>query len=285
MDLDCVMICQRYLAAVQIADGYTSAMLHEALEGQVAVVTGVSRRAGIGYAITRRLLADGLSVLIHSWSPHDATQTWGAEPGGMEEVIEGLGGLGPRLQHIEADLADPDSARRVITHAITGFGAIDILVANHAHSSEQSLESVTAEELDRAWAINARAVVLLAQAYAAQRDDSRSNGRIVLFTSGQHLGPMADEVAYAVSKGAVHQMTATLAGALAARGITVNAINPGPVDTGWPSAELRTQLRPRFPAGRWGQPDDIAGVVRWLVSDESAWVTGQVINAEGGFRR
>lgn len=92
MDLDCVMICQRYLAAVRIADGYTSAMLHGALEGQVAVVTGVSRRAGIGYAITRRLLADGLSVLIHSWSPHDATQTWGAEPGGMEEVIGGLGG-------------------------------------------------------------------------------------------------------------------------------------------------------------------------------------------------
>jgi 3-oxoacyl-[acyl-carrier protein] reductase len=80
-------------------------------------------------------------------------------------------------------------------------------------------------------------------------------------------------------------MTRTLADAAAARGITVNAINPGPVDTGWPSDELREQLRPAFPAGRWGQPTDIAPVVAWLASPDSAWVTGQVIDVEGGFRR
>jgi len=106
-----------------------------------------------------------------------------------------------------------------------------------------------------------------------------------LFTSGQHLGPMADELPYAISKGAVHQMTRSLADALASRAVTVNAINPGPVDTGWASAELRERLRPAFPAGRWGRPDDIAAVVRWLASEDSRWVTGQVINAEGGFRR
>jgi 3-oxoacyl-[acyl-carrier protein] reductase len=80
-------------------------------------------------------------------------------------------------------------------------------------------------------------------------------------------------------------MTLSLADALAERGITVNAINPGPVDTGWPSDELRERLRPAFPAGRWGRPDDIAAVVAWLASEDSAWVTGQVIDAEGGFRR
>jgi 3-oxoacyl-[acyl-carrier protein] reductase len=127
--------------------------------------------------------------------------------------------------------------------------------------------------------------VLLVQAYAARHDDSRPGGRVVLFTSGQHRGPMAGELPYAISKGAIHQMTPSLADSLAGRGITVNAINPGPVDTGWPSDELRERLTPAFPAGRWGRPEDIAPVVAWLASDDSAWVTGQVIDAEGGFRR
>jgi 3-oxoacyl-[acyl-carrier protein] reductase len=248
---------------------------------RVAVVTGVSRQAGIGYAIARRLLEDGLRVLIQSWSPHDAEMSWGAQAGGMDAVIDGLGGLGPPLAHVEADLADPLAPERVIDAAIAAFGRVDVLVANHARSSYGPLETVTAEELDLCWAVNARAVVLLVKAFAAA---SGGDGRVVLFTSGQHLNPMADELPYAVSKGAVHQMTRSLADALAARGTTVNAINPGPVDTGWPSDELRAQLRSAFPAGRWGRPDDIAPVVSWLASEQSGWVTGQVINAEGGFR-
>jgi 3-oxoacyl-[acyl-carrier protein] reductase len=252
---------------------------------RVAIVTGVSRRAGIGFAIARRLLADGLSVLIHSWSAHDAAQPWGTEAGGMEAILDELGGLGPRLAHIEADLADPGASARVVGAALDAFGAVDVLVANHAHSSRQSLEEVTAEELDRAWAVNARATVLLVQAFAANHDDARSDGRVVLFTSGQHLGPMAGELPYAISKGAVHQMVGSLADALADRAITVNAINPGPVETGWAPAALAEELRSRFPAGRWGQPGDIAAVVAWLASPDSAWVTGQTIDAEGGFRR
>jgi 3-oxoacyl-[acyl-carrier protein] reductase len=96
---------------------------------------------------------------------------------------------------------------------------------------------------------------------------------------------MPDELPYAISKGAVHQMTRSLADTLAGRSITVNGINPGPVDTGWPSDELRERLRPAFPSGRWGTPDDIAAIVSWIVSEDSAWTTGQVIDAEGGFRR
>ena len=128
-------------------------------------------------------------------------------------------------------------------------------------------------------------MILLVQAFAARRDPARGDGRVVLFTSGQHLAPMAGELPYAVTKGAVHQMTRTLADALADDGITVNAINPGPVDTGWPSDELRERAAARFPAGRWGRPDDIAAVVSWLASAESGRITGQVIDAEGGFRR
>jgi len=252
---------------------------------RVVLVTGVSRRAGIGFAIARRALADGASVMLHSFAPYDAERPWATDSGGVPAVIDELGGISERLRHVEADLGDPEAPRRVVEATVDAFGAIDALVVNHARDSDQTLATVTAEELDRAWAVNARAAVLLAQAFAAAHLENRQNGRIVLFTSGQHLGPMSDELPYAISKGAVHQMTRSLADSLAGRGITVNAINPGPVDTGWPSPELRAELERRFPAGRLGRPEDIAGVVSWLLSSDSAWVTGQVIDAEGGFRR
>ena len=252
---------------------------------RVAVITGVSRRQGIGFSIAQRLLADGMSVLLQSWAAHDADQPWAPGEGELARVLEQLGGVGSRLAHVEADLADADTPWRVIAEATRQFGTVDVLVANHARSAPGSLEQVTARELDLAWAVNARGTVLLVQAFAEHHDDARADGRVLLFTSGQHRSPMADELPYAISKGAVHQMTASLSDALAHRPITVNAINPGPVDTGWPTDVLRERLRPAFPRGRWGQPEDIANIVSWLVSAESAWITGQVIDAEGGFRR
>lgn len=260
------------------------------------MVTGVGRTEGIGFAIARRLLDDGWSVLVHSYAGdepgrvagEDDTSSWrtvDSRSGDAGVAVDALGGASDRLRQVEADLGDPDAPRRVIEAALDAFGGVDALVVNHAHSSEQSLATVTVEELDRAWAVNARAAVLLTQAFAALHDDARPDGRVVLLTSGQHLGPMPGELPYVLSKGAIHQVTRTLADELAERGITVNAVNPGPVDTGWPSAELRGQLAPRFPAGRWGRPDDIAPIIAWLLSADSARVTGQTIDAEGGFRR
>ena len=95
---------------------------------------------------------------------------------------------------------------------------------------------------------------------------------------------MTREVAYAVSKGALAVATATLADELADRGITVNCVNPGPVDTGWPTPGVRAAVGRRMPLG-WAQPDDPARLIAWLVSEEGRWVTGQVLNSEGGFRR
>jgi 3-oxoacyl-[acyl-carrier protein] reductase len=254
--------------------------------GRVAIVTGVSRRAGIGFAIARDLLESGMTVLIQSWTPHDNDMPWGRDAVGMTGVIDELRQHGQRLEHIEADFERPEAPTEVVERAVQLFGHVDVLVANHATSAgTQTLADVTAEDLDLSWMVNARASVLLTQAFAAQHDDRRPGGRVVLFTSGQHLAPMAQEVAYAISKGAIHQMTLTLADALVDRGITVNAVNPGPTDTGWASPDLFDQVRYALPAARWGSPDDVSRLVSWLVSDDSAWITGQVLNSEGGFRR
>ena len=254
------------------------------LRGRVAIVTGVSRRVGIGFAIAQRLLADGASVFVQSWTAHDEAQPWGADDDGIDALIRSLG-HSERVGHLEADFAEPDAPAKVIAAAHERFGAIDILVANHARSSQQSLETVTADELDLSWAVNARATVLLVQAFAVQHDDARPGGRVVLFTSGQHLAPMPNELPYSVSKGAIHQMTASLADHLADRRITVNAINPGPTDTGWADSERNEAVARSMPFGRWGAPTDAANLVGFLVSDDGAWVTGQVINSEGAFRR
>jgi 3-oxoacyl-[acyl-carrier protein] reductase len=104
-------------------------------------------------------------------------------------------------------------------------------------------------------------------------------------TSGQDLGPMTGEVAYAASKGALASITRTLADHLADQAITLNTVNPGPVDTGYATGQAHEVVRRRFPGGRWAGPDDPARLIAWLSTDEAAWVTGQVINSEGGFRR
>jgi 3-oxoacyl-[acyl-carrier protein] reductase len=260
------------------------------LAGRVAVVTGVSRRVGIGLAVARRLAALGAALFVTSWTAHDREQPWGADPGGMDAVLAELGRGGPsapaagRVEHLEADFQDPEAPERVMAVAVEAFGHVDILVCNHARSSLGGLGQLTAAELDATLAVNTRAVLLLVQAFAAQHD-GRAGGRVVLFTSGQQLGPMPGELAYAASKGALVGVTPSLADTLADRGITVNTINPGPTDTGYADQATRERVARMFPAGRWGAPDDAARLVAWLCGDDAAWVTGQVVNSEGGFRR
>jgi NAD(P)-dependent dehydrogenase (short-subunit alcohol dehydrogenase family) len=248
------------------------------LEGRVALVTGVSRRAGIGFAIVRRLLRDGSSVFAQGWTPHDAAQPWGAD----SDTSDALSELGGPVQYMEADFADADAPSAVVAAAREAFGHIDLLIVNHARSGHGRLAETTAEQLDAFLHENVRAAILLAKEFAAQHD-GRPGGRVILMTSGQHLGSMSREVAYAVSKGALHQATKTLADELIDRGITVNTVNPGPTDTGWDIASR--DPRPAMPLGRWGEPDDAARLIAWLCSNEASWITGQVIDSEGGFRR
>jgi 3-oxoacyl-[acyl-carrier protein] reductase len=232
-----------------------------------ALVTGVSRRAGIGYAIVRRLEAAGAQVFTQGWTPHDAAQAWGAD-----ETLKAS---------FEADFADAAAPARVVAAAREALGALDVLVVNHARSGSGRLDELTGEDVDAFLHENVRASLLLVKEFATQFEGE--SGRVVLLTSGAHLGPMAGEVAYAISKGALAIATRTLAEELADRGITVNCINPGPTETGWGLAEL--EPKPRMPFGRWGEPDDAARLVAWLCSEDGRWITGQVIDSEGGFRR
>ena len=249
------------------------------LAGRGALVTGVSRRAGIGFAVARRLQELGADLFVHGFVPHDAGQPWGSDPAGVPALAADVGAQA----HVECDFADAAAPAACVAAAAAALGHVDVLVANHAMSCDQDLEHLDAAAIDATMAVNVRATLLLAQAYAARHDDARPGGRVILFTSGQHLEPMARELPYAASKGALHGVTASLAAHLAPRGILVNALNPGPTDTGWATPELtRHELR-RLPLGRWGSPDDAARMVGWLATDDAAWVTGQVLTSDGGF--
>ena len=136
--------------------------------------------------------------------------------------------------------------------AVAEFGHVDVLICNHARSGgEGPLGALTSDRLDAHWAVNTRSTLLLTQAFATQHDGS-PGGRVILMTSGQGLGPMPGEIAYAASKAALAGITLTLADQLADVGVTVNCVNPGPVDTGYMTPELSCQIAPMFPFGRMG---------------------------------
>ena len=145
-------------------------MPRQPLDGRVVLVTGASRRIAIGSAIARRVVDDGASVMPHSWSAHDEQQPWGADPGGADALVHELRDRGGQVEHVEADFADRLAPAAVVGAALEAFGRVDAVVANHARSSAQSLEDLTADEVDLNYAVNTRATLLLVQAFAARHD-------------------------------------------------------------------------------------------------------------------
>ncbi|MGJ3507518.1 SDR family oxidoreductase [Enemella sp. A6] len=257
------------------------------LEGRVAVITGVSRRQGIGCAIAARLASAGAHLMLAHYRPHDERQPWGPDdiPHVLDEIRSQQVHEAQRMVDVSIDLAEADVPARLMAQAVAAFGHVDILICNHALSGQDGpIGELTTEMLDAHWAVNTRSSLLLVQEFARQHD-GRPGGRVVLMTSGQGLGPMPGEIAYAATKAALAGVTLTLADQLADVGITVNTVNPGPVDTGYMTPEVLRQVAPMFPFGRMGEPDDPARLVAWLASDDGAWMTGQVLNTEGGFAR
>ncbi|MFJ9589110.1 SDR family oxidoreductase [Streptomyces acidicola] len=263
------------------------------LRGRTALVTGASRRGGIGYAVARRLAAYGASVYLHHHVPHDTAMPWGADH--PEEVAAGvrevLGAPDARVIDGPGDLSDPAAPAELVSRAADALGGrLDILVANHALSgSDGTLDTIDSAMLDAHWAVDTRSVLLLVQAYARLRaalPPRTPGGRVMTMTSGQDIaGGMPGEIAYALQKGALASITRSLSTTLADLAVTVNTVNPGPVDTDYRTGDDYAAIAAMFPAGRWGLPDDPARLISWLATDEAAWITGQVIDSEGGFRR
>lgn len=225
-------------------------------------------------------------MFLQHFVPHDREQEWGADD--LDSVRAGvrahLAVEEASVADGHSDLTDSAAPEQVVEAAVAAFGHVDILVCNHALTGEDGPLGALSAELDRHWAVDARSAILLAQAFANQHD-ARDGGAIVFMTSGQHLGPLPGQVPYAAAKAALAGVTTTLADQLADHGIRVNTVNPGPVDTGYLTEDMWREVAPMFPFGRYGQPDDPARLISWLVTDEARWITGQIINTEGGFGR
>lgn len=252
------------------------------LAGRVALVTGASRSIGIGAAICRRLANDGADIAFTHFMSYDA-EMYGSPDDGPVMLQQELEGMGARAVGFDIDLSQPEIVKGLFDRATDALGPVDILVNNAAYSTHDSWYTLTEASLDMHIAVNYRATAMLTVEFA-RRFDKGNGGRVINFSSGQHLGSMPNELAYASSKGAIIAFSTSIAPDLIRRGITINVINPGPTDTGWMEPDFKRRLEASVPAGRAGAPEDAARLVAWLVSEEGRWVTGQVINSEGGIR-
>jgi len=247
---------------------------------KVALVTGVTRRKGLGAAIALELARAGTDVCMAYYRPYDQCMPWGVEDTEPEELLAQLRAIGVQAEAFEIDLGQAEGPKRLFTLARERFGRVDILVNNAAYSTQTNIQGLTAEDLDLHYRVNLRALILLCQEFVKGFAEGHS-GRIINLTSGQGLTPMPIELGYAATKGGVEAFTLSLSAAVARLGITVNAVDPGPTDTGWMGAEVRESLLRQAPMGRLGLPQDAARLVVFLASEEAGWVTGQVIRSRG----
>lgn len=250
------------------------------LTGRVAVVTGASRRQGIGAAICRMFAAHGADILFTHWQSYDQAQDYGADRDGPAALLRELRELGVRAEGAAVDLADPAAPARVLDLAAERLGPPMILVNNATHSVNADYRTLDAASLDAHYAVNVRATMLLSVEFA-RRYRGGPGGRIISLSSGQGVGPMPAELPYAATKGAIEAFTASLAPDVAALGITINAVDPGATDTGWMTEDLKAHLRNELGFGRIGLPEDAARLILFLASDAGAWITGQTIHSRG----
>jgi 3-oxoacyl-[acyl-carrier protein] reductase len=240
------------------------------LAGKVAIVTGASR--GIGRAIAERLAQDGANVVINY--AHSADK--------VQEVVSAIKAKGGQALAVQAHMGQVTDVRRLFQETIDRFGQLDILINNAGNVPFKPLVEVTEEEFDKLFALNAKGPFFAMQEAARRMSEG---GRIVNISSGITGYALPGSSVYAGSKGALEQFTRAAAKELGARGITVNAVSPGSTNTQNfqnSSPEMQQQAIQSSPLGRVGEPEDIADVVAFVVSEQARWLTGQNIRATGG---
>ncbi|WP_044870300.1 3-oxoacyl-ACP reductase family protein [Pseudomonas sp. LFM046] len=241
------------------------------LEGKVAFIQGGSR--GIGAAIAKRLAKDGAAVAL----------TYVASAAGALEVVEAIEAAGGRAIAIKADSSDEQAIRAAIRHTVDTFGRLDILVNNAGVLAVAPIEEFKIEDLDRTLAVNVRSVVIASQEAARVMGEG---GRIITIgsTNAERM-PFAGGSVYALSKAAVAGFTKGLARDLGPRGITVNNVQPGPVDTDMnpDSGEFADALKQIMALPRYGQAEEIASFVAYLAGPEAGYITGANLTIDGGF--
>lgn len=242
------------------------------LDGKAALVTGASR--GIGRAVALRLAKEGAKVVVNYAGNEKAA----------EETKAAVEAAGSEAVCVRADVANADEVAALFDAAVKAFGTVDILVNNAGITRDGLLIRMKDEDFDAVLATNLRGVYLCTKAASKIMMKKRS-GRIVNMTSVVGLMGNVGQTNYAAAKAGILGFSKSAAKELAARGITVNMVAPGFIETDMTavlSDKVREQLVGAIPLGRMGEPEDVANAVLFLVSDAAAYITGQVVNVDGG---
>lgn len=257
------------------------------LARQRALITGAN--AGIGAATARLLAARGVACAVHYLPESEANDGACIQhmvPGerAARSLVEEIGERGGTAVALGSDLRAPGAAPRLVRSAEEELrGPITVLVNNAAHCElPDDLPSLTADSLARHYTVNVIIPLLLMRAFAERLSRHGDPGGRVINISTDSAQAFADQVGYGSSKAALEAATRAAARELGPRGVTVNCVAPGPVQTGWMTEGLVESVLPSLPLGRVGTPEDIAATVAFLAGPEAGWITGQVIRVCGG---